>query len=350
VTVELTQLDLRHALTFFWHPVCTLAELTGAPKSVLGVRLLGRDLAVAALPDGTFTALDDRCPHRSTRLSVGCAELGGIRCAYHGWKWNADGRCVEIPAMPDGPIPSKAVVGAYAIQVAYDIVWVCLDTRAAAELPACPAWTDRTMRVVPGVPYTWPTAAPRRVENFVDLSHFAWVHDGSLGRRDEPVPPLPSIERAAGELRFVYDPPDIGPDASAMFGFSSYRLPMPCTVNIEFEMAGGVRRTLWMTASPIEDGVSRAFWFMCRSDDLDGPDEPHIAFQRLVLDEDEPVVCNQVPTEMPMDLGAELSVRTDRVSIEYRRWLREIVTAAALGPEQLRACLERAAVPGAVGS
>lgn len=332
VSAELTQVDLRAALALFWHPVATLGELAATPGSVLGVRLLGRDLAVAALPGGDLMAVDDRCRHRSTRLSVGRAEAGGLRCAYHGWKWDGCGRCVEIPAMPEAPIPSRAVIGSYDVCSAYGLVWVRLDDRAATSVPPCPAWGDPSLRVLPGDPYTWPTAAPRRVENFVDLAHFAWVHDGSLGRRDEPVPPLPEIERVGGELRFTYDPPALQPDASAMYGFSRYRMPMPCTVDIDFRLADGARRVLWMTASPVDDASCRAFWFMSRSDDLDGDDAPHIAFQRLVLAEDEPVVCNQVPAEMPMDTTTELSVRTDRVSIEYRRWLRELVGAARRDP------------------
>lgn len=336
---ELTQDDLRAALACFWHPVCTLAELRASPTAILAVRLLGRDLAIAGLPDGSVVALDDRCIHRSTKLSVGFVEEGGVRCSYHGWKWDACGRCVDIPAMPDGPIPSRAKISAHSVSLEYDIVWVRLDDRVATSVPPCPAWGDPSLRVIAGDPYTWPTAGPRRVENFVDLAHFAWVHDGSLGRRDEPVPPLPDIARAGAELCFTYDPPALQPDASAMYGFSQYRMPMPCTVNIDFRLADSARRVLWMTASPVDDGVCRAFWFMARSDDLDGDDAPHIAFQRLVLAEDEPVVCNQVPAEMPMDTTTELSVRTDKVSIEYRRWLREIVVAARRSPEALQECL-----------
>ena len=52
-----------------------------------------------------------------------------------------------------------------------------------------------------------------------------------------------------------------------------------------------------------------------------------MAFQELILREDEPVVCNQDPAELPLD-ASEVSVRTDRVSIEYRRWLRELAVAA----------------------
>jgi vanillate O-demethylase monooxygenase subunit len=82
-----------------------------------------------------------------------------------------------------------------------------------------------------------------------------------------------------------------------------------------------------MTASPVDARTSRTFWTIARDDDLDGDDDAHMAFQELVLREDEPVVCSQDPPELPLD-ASEVSVRTDRVSIEYRRWLRELAVAA----------------------
>jgi vanillate O-demethylase monooxygenase subunit len=96
-----------------------------------------------------------------------------------------------------------------------------------------------------------------------------------------------------------------------------------------------------MTASPLDDRTCRTFWFVSRDDDLDGDDAVHLAFQRRVLDEDEPVVCNQDPPEMVLDAGVEMSVRTDRVSIEYRRWLRQLAVAAMTDPTALRLALAR---------
>jgi phenylpropionate dioxygenase-like ring-hydroxylating dioxygenase large terminal subunit len=336
--LPLDQDDLLATLGHFWHPVCHSADVpTGL---LLGVRLLERDIAVARLADGSLSALADRCVHRSTRLSVGTVDGCNVRCAYHGWTWASDGRCTSIPSLPDGPIPSKAVVESYDVTEQYDMVWVRLVRSKAgtpsSTIPHCSAHGDPSLHVIVGAPYTWPVAALRRVENFVDLAHFAWVHDGSLGRRDEPVPPLPNIERARGEMRFVYEPPDFQPDSAAMYGRSSYRMPMPCTVDIEFQLTTGARRILWMTASPIDRTTCRTFWFMARDDDLDEPgldvrDQEHIEFQRLVLSEDEPVVCAQVPGEFPLDPSAELSVATDLVSNVYRHWVRELVRAYTSG-------------------
>lgn len=94
-----------------------------------------------------------------------------------------------------------------------------------------------------------------------------------------------------------------------------------------------------MTASPVDDATCRSFWYIGRTDDLAGDDRAHLAFQERVLAEDEPVVTNQVPPEILLEPGAELSVRTDRVSIEYRRWLRELAAAALAGPDAYRLVL-----------
>jgi vanillate O-demethylase monooxygenase subunit len=179
------------------------------------------------------------------------------------------------------------------------------------------------------------------VENFVDFAHFAWVHDGSLGRRDQPVPPVPMIHRKGGELRFHYSPsalPETAPEA--LIGASDYRMPMPCTVDIGFDIEArpGVRRHLWMTASPLDSGECRSFWFISRNDGCEEDDGPHLAFQQRILAEDEPVVCNQDPPQLPLQAGLELSIRTDRVSVEYRRWLVELAEAAA-SPERVAAVL-----------
>jgi phenylpropionate dioxygenase-like ring-hydroxylating dioxygenase large terminal subunit len=311
---------LASALRRFWHPVCTVAELEASTRGdggLLGVEVLGERLVIASL-DGQPgpVALRDRCLHRSTRLSVGwvCGET--VQCAYHGWRWDGEGRCAEIPAMPGVPIPARARIDAFEAEVAYGLVWVRLEPGWPTRIPTNPAWGDRELRVTSGAPYVWPTSAERRVENFVDLSHFAWVHDGTLSTRSAVVPPVPEVRREDGELRFEYDPPALPPsDGLAL---------------IEFDVPEAGRRHLWMTACPLdaEDTRVRCYWLVARSDDLDGDDGPYLDFQQLVLDQDEPVIVAQDPPNIPFEPGAEMSVRTDKVSIEYRRWLVEIAALA----------------------
>jgi len=339
---------LRSALRRFWHPVCTdteLAESRRGDGGLLGVQLLGERLIVAEV-DGGLIALRDRCLHRSTRLSVGWVCGATVQCAYHGWRWDGTGRCVEIPAMPDGPIPGRARIDAFEVQRAHGLVWVRLEAGWPTRIPANPAWGDPALRISVGTPYVWPTSAERRVENFVDLSHFAWVHDQTLSTRSAQVPPLPEVRREAGELRFAYDPPALPPsEGLALIGWSAYRIILPCTVDIEFDVPDAGRRHLWMTASPIDadDTAVRCYWTMSRSDDREGDDGPYMEFQQLILDQDEPVIIAQDPPNIPLHPGGEISVRTDRVSIELRRWLTEI--AATSTPEELERVLQSAAPP-----
>ncbi len=94
-----------------------------------------------------------------------------------------------------------------------------------------------------------------------------------------------------------------------------------------------------MSASPVESGVCRSYWFTSRSADRDGPDQPHLDFQALVLSEDLPVIAAQEPPEIPAP-SEEYSVRTDKVSVAYRRWLKELSRAAETSADALARCLD----------
>ena len=332
----------EHAWRYFWHPVCTVEELRAAAADgnrPLAVTLLGERLAVADI-GGRVAALQDRCIHRSTKLSVGRVEAGGLRCAYHGWLYGVDGRCREIPSMPDYPIPDDCRVGAHDAAIEYDLVWVRLDSSLDTRIPGCPAYADAAFRCVAGEPYTWPTSAARRLENFVDLAHFPFVHDGSLGDRRQTLVPIAKVDRLNRELRFRFVPsPEMQLPGVALMAPTDYRLWVPFTVNLEFFFPDGERSQLWMSASPVESGVCRSFWFTCRTADRDGPDRPHLDFQALVLSEDLPVIEAQEPPEIPAP-AEEYSVRTDKVSIAYRRWLRELSKAADEGADAAGRCLD----------
>ena len=327
-----------------WHAVATLDELRAVAPKPLPVTLLGERLAVAELGE-TVVAFADRCPHRSAQLSLGTVEAGSLRCAYHGWSFGAGGGCVHIPAAPGLPIPDKAVAQAHEVQVAYGLVWVRLEPGWPTRVPACPGWDEAGTRMVIRPPYDLATSAERRVENLVDLSHFAWVHDGSLGDRERPVPAVPELRRAEGELRFDYDPPPLAydPDPRALTGWSAYRMGMPFTVDIAFGAPdSGVASRLWFTVTPLTSTSCRTFWFVGRTDDLDGDDAPYLAFQERILDEDRPVVESSTPSEIELTATDESSVRTDRISIQYRRWLRELIACST--PEELAAGLKLPAV------
>jgi len=328
---------LRH----FWHPVCTLRELDrDRPGGPVAVRLLGQELAIARLGED-LVALDDRCAHRSAKLSLGRVHRGGIQCPYHGWTYGPDGMCNRIPSCPELEIPRKARVASYECQLRYGIVWVRLDgSFDATTIPYFSGEGDGRFRLAMDEPYTWATSAARRWENYTDLAHFAFVHPVTLFDPDFPVPPIVPVDRVGGELRWAYAPPREIVDAidpMSNMGPASYRCAMPFSVNLEYErFVDGTRSVLWMTSSPVDARTCRSFFILAREKDKESSDVPYLEFQHRVLREDKPVIESQSPPEIDLQ---ELGVPTDKVSIQYRRWLRELGAAAKEGKDAFRACL-----------
>src|SRR5262245_1935282 len=92
----------------YWIPVLISTELPQSDGPQLRVRLLGEDLIAFRTTDGEVGLIDQFCPHRRASLFLGRNEENGIRCAYHGWKFDRSGRCVVMPNEPaDGAFRHK---------------------------------------------------------------------------------------------------------------------------------------------------------------------------------------------------------------------------------------------------
>jgi phenylpropionate dioxygenase-like ring-hydroxylating dioxygenase large terminal subunit len=87
---------MRH----YWQPAALVDELSGN-RPIKPVRLLGEDLVIFKDAEGRYGLIGRRCPHRGTDLAFGRLEDGGLRCAFHGWLFNVEGRCLQTPAEPD---------------------------------------------------------------------------------------------------------------------------------------------------------------------------------------------------------------------------------------------------------
>lgn len=328
------------AMRHFWHPVMFASELRDRPCQVF---LLGEQLVVVRL-GGEVRVFPDLCVHRGTALSLGWVEDGTVlRCAYHGWSYGSDGVCTSIPARFGSNIPRRAHLHRYLAIERYGLIWVCLENEPRFSLPAFPQYEDPTYRSVEVPAYDWDTSFARRIENYVDFSHFAWVHDGILGNREEPEVPDHEVWRDGPELRFgeafFAPPPEADPEAprareveglpfqtGTILADKAYRLTMPGTVLMDQRFPGGKHYVLFFTVCPIGPKRTRCFTFMTRNYDLDASqDEKFVAFNDVIVGQDRPVVESQRPEELPVDLAAELHIRgVDRISLDYRRWLAEL--------------------------
>jgi nitrite reductase/ring-hydroxylating ferredoxin subunit len=119
-----------------WYGVAVSEGLE--PGTSAGTRLFDKEIVVWRDSDGAAHAWEDRCPHRGMRLSFGFVRGDRIACLYHGWQYDAAGRCRYIPAHPDLKVPETICVTTYPCRERLGMVWVYseLESKALPDLPS----------------------------------------------------------------------------------------------------------------------------------------------------------------------------------------------------------------------
>src|ERR1700726_1982602 len=137
---ELTQVGpgtvMGDLMRRYWLPAARSSELErdGAPVRLM---LLGEKLIAFRDSAGRVGVMDHRCPHRCASLFLGRNEEGGIRCIYHGWKYDVAGNCVDMPSVPPHQdFKDKVKAKAYRTVERAGLVWVYMGARAEPQLPA----------------------------------------------------------------------------------------------------------------------------------------------------------------------------------------------------------------------
>jgi len=108
----------------FWMPFMLSEEIAEPDCDPVRVRLLGEDLLAFRDSNGRAALVDQFCPHRRVSLFFGRNEECGIRCVYHGWKFDADGNCVDMPSEPaDSNFKDKVKLKSYPVREKAGVVW-----------------------------------------------------------------------------------------------------------------------------------------------------------------------------------------------------------------------------------
>ena len=158
------------ALRDYWHPVAFSEEIE--EDKPLATTLLDERIVVCRL-GGQPRAFYDLCIHRGTPLSLGWIENDEIVCAYHGWSYNAEGKCTRIPSVPENhPIPRKACLTPYRCEEKHGIVWVCMSGNPRTPIADYPEYHEDGYEVFVHDKDTWDCSSARAIENFFDLAHF----------------------------------------------------------------------------------------------------------------------------------------------------------------------------------
>ncbi len=127
----------------FWLPVALADELPSPDCVPLRVKVMGEDLIAFRDSNGNVGLVDAYCPHRGAPLFFGRNEEAGLRCVYHGWKFDVNGRCVDIPNMPEGDTyRDKIQIKRYPVVEEGDLLWAYMGP--ATPQPPFPHfhWAD----------------------------------------------------------------------------------------------------------------------------------------------------------------------------------------------------------------
>lgn len=310
-----------------WYVVAEDADITGEP---IARTLLGQDLVLWRSADGEVVAAPDRCPHREAPLSAGTIVDGCLACPYHGWTFGNGGTCVEIPSSgPGRKVPPAAHLPVARVEVRYGLVWVCLADEPAGTIPAMAAEHDETFRRINSGVEVWATSATRMTDNFLDISHFPYVHVGTFGLQDQTVVPkldLGPLDDGYHGYRYTVDVGNTkGAVASGMEGDVVTRemstgFDLPFTVRSTIHYETGLDHLILLCTTPIDDVTSYFTFVIWRNDDFSADPEETIAFDRAIGAEDK-AMLETVPGVLPFDQRATASVQSDKPSVEWRRQL-----------------------------
>jgi phthalate 4,5-dioxygenase oxygenase subunit len=164
-----------------WTPVCLSEEVAEPDGTPLRVEAIGRKYVCFRDTKGRLGLLDELCPHRKASLVLGRNEECGLRCLYHGWKFDVDGNCVAMASEPEeSPLHGKVKHRSYPTREWGGFVWAWLDTERAApefEPPAFAPTADTPVSILKiRVPANW----AQITEGQIDSAHSSSLHSSDM--------------------------------------------------------------------------------------------------------------------------------------------------------------------------
>jgi phenylpropionate dioxygenase-like ring-hydroxylating dioxygenase large terminal subunit len=255
----------------FWYATVQMSMLTDGPKPFT---LLGEKIVLFLDAEGKPACLEDRCCHRTAKLSKGWCRNGNIVCGYHGWEYDRDGKLVMIPQFPfEQPVPD-AKAKSFRAEAKYGYVWVCLD-EPIADIPYFPEVDDPSYRMIHQFYDRWETSSLRLMENSFDNAHFAFVHKGTFGDINQPKPEKYEITEhdygfEAETIVEVRNPPHAlritgtaDPTTKRIMRNLWY---IPFCRRLDMKYPSGLRHIIFNCATPIDDGAIQVVQILFRND------------------------------------------------------------------------------------
>lgn len=224
-----------------WYVACLSSELRSKP---LARTVLGRPLALYRSHGGRPVALADRCPHRNVPLSLGRCESGTLECRYHGWRFDGEGACVDVPGLAeDSADRSSRRVASFPVTESDGMVWVAPVGTPPTEHPPRlrgigePGYRSIHLRLdVPG-------PMPAAVENALDVPHTSFLHRGLFRGRSERVPIGVTVRHGHDSVEAIFEGEPVPPGLVAKLLSSESgviehtdRFVLPALAQVEYRL------------------------------------------------------------------------------------------------------------------
>jgi len=161
----------------FWLPVLLEEELPPPGGAPVRLRVLGENLVAVHDPDGRIGVVEGYCAHRRAGLFFGRNEAGGIRCVYHGWKFDLDGNCVDMPSDPlNSSYKERVKIGAYPTVLRGGALWIYMGPRET--VPPIPdfEWSRLPKMQRVATKRLQRTNWAQAVEGGIDSAHVSFLH------------------------------------------------------------------------------------------------------------------------------------------------------------------------------
>lgn len=251
----------------YWLPALLSEELVEPDGAPVRLKLLGEELLCFRDSEGRLGVIDEFCAHRGVSLWFGRNEEGGIRCPYHGWKFDINGRCLEVPSEPEGSaFCDRVKLKAYKLVERGGVIWIYMGP--PEHEPELPEWEFCT------VPAAQSFMSKRlqecnwlqSLEGGIDSSHVSFLHSGSL-KTDPLFKGAKGNEYNIGDLRPKFEVEDtdgglyIGVRRNAEPGHLYWRITpwiMPCFTMVPPRGDHPVHGHFWV---PIDDNNCWAWSF-----------------------------------------------------------------------------------------
>jgi phenylpropionate dioxygenase-like ring-hydroxylating dioxygenase large terminal subunit len=320
----------------FWYPACLSDELLERPRKQ---KMLGCDFALFRDSKGKAHCVSNTCVHRGGSLACeGDAAPGKVvgdhlQCPYHGWKFNSEGDCVDIPSLvgTDVKIPARAKIDAYPTQEKYGIIFVFLGDLPEDERPPMLDAVEYGQEGWACNIQTYPlaTSYQRSIENAIDPAHNEYVHPthGFSGERDDySVPPLVLEEEDEWGVGFMADYESSGsPDekykdlrdkATTRAGSGTYGASHFWT---KIHPSGNFFMHQYTYDLPIDENNTRVFLVNMRNAGLDDEMGARLRQRNLIVAQQDIDILDEVePVRTPDTLTKEIMVPADACIVRYR--------------------------------